>query len=310
MNVPRLAAATVLALLLGACASLPPPPAPAPAAAEAELAAPESTQAVAGVADAVAEQAEAPAPTVEEDDFAAIYGQPDTAADAGGLPANQDPWENYNRRVHAFNLVFDDAIAQPVARGYAKVVPQPVRRGVDNFFENLGAPLTLVNLMLQGRAKEAWDTLGRFLMNTTLGVGGLFDPASRAGVARHDADFGQTFAIWGWRRSRYFELPFLGPRTLRDAFGMPADMQLSPTRELDSRNARYALKGLDLLETRASLLPLEDLRRSAPDEYVLVRDAWLQRRNYQIQSRLQGDGDAGEQDPALLPEYLREPGLD
>ncbi|MFT4255437.1 MAG: VacJ family lipoprotein [Pseudoxanthomonas sp.] len=309
----RLALVVLFAALASACASAPKPGAPAaaetvitPAAVDETAATQETPAADASAIAAAADGTTGTAPaTAAEDDFAAIYGSADgtDGTDAGtGLPANPDPWEKYNRGVHGFNNAFDKAIARPIARGYAKVVPTPVRNGVHNFFDNLGSPMDMVNLFLQGRPKDAWDTLGRFLMNTTIGVGGLFDPATKAKVARHDADFGQTMAVWGWRRSRYFELPFFGPRTVRDTLGLAGDMPLSPTRYLQDDGARYALQALQLTSMRAQLLSLDEIRAGAADDYALVRDAWLQRRNYLIHSRLRNKKQGDES----LPDYLLE----
>lgn len=311
----RLAIAVVFAALASACASAP------PAAASAEpapqiIAADAPADAVAGEATPAAEapptETAAGEPAVAsaaEQDFAAIYGQDynpvadPTLPPEAQLPVSYDPWEKYNRKMHAFNNAVDRGIARPLARGYVKVVPKPVRTGVNNFFDNLRSPLSMFNLFLQGRPKDAWDTLGRFLMNTTFGIGGVFDPASKAGVARHDADFGQTMGVWGWRRSRYFELPLFGPRTVRDAFGVVGDIPLSPTHYIERDAVRVGLQGVQLVDTRAQLLPLDSMRDGAPDEYALVRDSWLQRRNYQIQQRVDEKKDQDES----LPDYLREP---
>ncbi|MFO7340321.1 MAG: MlaA family lipoprotein, partial [Lysobacteraceae bacterium] len=147
----------------------------------------------------------------------------------------------------------------------------------------------------------AVQTLGRFLVNSTLGIGGLLDPASDLKMKRRSEDFGQTLGVWGWRRSRYVELPFFGPRTLRDVVGLGGDLPLSATRQIEEDKVRIGLQGLQLVDTRVRLMPLDDLRDAAPDEYVLTRDAWLQRRNYLIEAdrhRRAGDGD--------LPDYLRD----
>jgi len=235
-----------------------------------------------------------------EDDYAALYG--DAAATAGTDPAAAayDPWEPMNRRIHAFNNVVDRGVARPLARAYVAVVPQPVRLGVTNFFDNLGSPLTMVNQLLQGRPRDAVQTLGRFVVNSTLGIGGVFDPASDLKMKRRSEDFGQTLGTWGWRRSRYVELPFFGPRTLRDVFGLAGDYPLSATRQVDDDTVRYGLQGLQLVDTRAQLLSIDSLREGAADDYVLVRDAWLQRRNYQIQMDLRRTRDDE------LPDYLRD----
>jgi len=217
-----------------------------------------------------------------EDDFAALYGE--TAANN-----TIDPWEAYNRRVHRFNAALDRRFARPLAKGYSRAVPQFAQTGVHNFFNNLRSPLTMLNQVLQGRPDHAWDSLGRFVMNTTLGVGGLFDPASKAQIPQRSEDFGQTLAVWGWRQSRYFELPLFGPRTIRDALGLAADAPASPLWHVNDQPVRYSLQVLQFVDIRTQLLSLDDLRDSAVDEYALTRDAWLQRRNYQIDLDRQGN---------------------
>lgn len=227
--------------------------------------------------------------TQAEDDFAALYGSDAGSTDqARGQP---DPWERYNRRVHRFNMAVDRSVARPLATTYVKVVPQFARTGVRNFFTNLRSPVTLVNQALQGRGSDAWDTLGRFMINTTVGVGGLFDPASAGQVPKRSEDFGQTLGVWGWRNSRYVELPFFGPRTVRDVVGMGGDMPLSPIRQIDQDVTRIGLQGLQLVDTRVQLMAVDALRDSALDEYAMTRDAWLQRRNYQILQDTRGGND-------------------
>ena len=228
----------------------------------------------------------------DQDDFDALYGSNAATADASAY----DPWEPLNRKVHAFNNAVDRGVARPLATAYTHVVPRFARTGVSNFFSNLRSPLTITNQLLQGRPGDAWDTLGRFLMNSTLGIGGLFDPASKAMVPRRNEDFGQTLGAWGWRRSRYVELPFFGPRTVRDVFGLAGDIPLSPIRTIEEDKVRIGLQGLQLVDTRAQLMALDDIRDSAVDEYALTRDAWLQRRNYQIENDLRGKRERGSDD--------------
>jgi len=232
-------------------------------------------------------------PTVDstEDDFDALYGR---AGAAPATAASYDPWEGFNRRVHAFNMAVDTAVARPLATAYTRAVPRFARTGVSNFFSNLRSPVTIANQLLQGRPDDAWDTLARFMMNSTLGVGGLWDPASKALVANRREDFGQTLGAWGWRRSRYVELPFFGPRTVRDVFGLAGDIPLSPIRTIEEDKFRIGLQGLQLVDTRAQLMALDDIRDSAVDEYALTRDAWLQRRNYQIENDLRGRRERGK----------------
>ncbi len=256
-----------------------------------------------------ADTASAPLPTEAEGDFASIYGEPGynpvadpTLPAPAELPQSYDPWEKFNRRMHRFNNAVDRRVAKPLAKAYVKVVPRPVRLGVGNFFSNLGQPVSAVNALLQGKPKQAGQSLGRFVMNSTLGIGGLFDPATAANIPNKSEDFGQTLAVWGWRRSRYVELPLFGPRTLRDVFGLIGDAPLSPTRQVEENSARVFLQGLQLVDLRAQLLSTDSLREGAIDDYALVRDAWLQRRDYQI------GGDTGRTENDL-PDYLQDEDL-
>lgn len=337
MKALHIASVIVLAALVSACAGVKPaaaPPAatviaPADAAGPASAAAPADqamttetvgTGAVAAppppaplATEAPAATAAAPATgTSEEADFAAIYGQDpyNPVADPTLPPAVQaprayDPWEKFNRKVHRFNNAVDRTIARPLARAYVEVTPRPVRLGVSNFFNNLGQPLTMVNSMLQGEPRRAAESLGRFLVNSTLGIAGIFDPASDLKMGNRSEDFGQTLGVWGWKRSRYVELPLFGPRTVRDVFGLAGDAPLSPLQQVEEDKLRIGLQGLQLVDVRAQLLAVDAMRDGAVDEYALTRDSWLQRRNYQI-----GDdgGKKKTQDPDAtpLPDYLLE----
>jgi phospholipid-binding lipoprotein MlaA len=252
-----------------------------------------------------------PAPTAAELDYAAIYGGGtyDPVADPtlpppAAMPASHDPWQRYNRRMHRFNNAVDRTVARPLARAYVTVVPRPVRLGVRNFFSNLGQPVSAVNALLQGKPKQAAHAVGRFLLNSTLGIGGVFDPASDARLSRRSEDFGQTLGVWGWERSRYVELPLFGPRTVRDVFGMVGDAPLSPLRQVEDGATRIPLQGLQLVDVRTQLLATDSLREGAADDYALVRDAWMQRRQYQI------FGDRMEDtDETALPDYLQDDNL-
>ena len=317
MNLFRLSTVVLLAALASACASAPKPSAAAPAEATvidstATAAAPLAPEPPIDPA-----RTDAPAPVVDnatasegEDDFAAIYGQSatyDPVADPTlpapvQAPVAYDPWEKFNRQIHRFNNAVDRTVARPLARAYVAAVPRPVRLGVGNFFDNLRQPLTMVNQLLQGRPRDATQTFGRFVVNSTLGIGGLFDPASDLKMKRRSEDFGQTLGTWGWRRSRYIELPFFGPRTVRDVLGMAGDMPLSPVRQIEDDKTRIFLQGLNLVDTRAQLLSLDSLREGAVDDYALVRDSWLQRRNYQIESHRTPQ----QPSESELPEYLQD----
>lgn len=331
MNIalPRMTA-WLLAIGLCACAGQPPKPTTVPAVpaqarpagesapADADATLPAPAAVAADDARDAAATATAPAPdtaataTAGEaapasgggDDFSALYGttsaSPEAGADAASAAnrdAIYDPWEPMNRRIHSFNLVVDRYVAHPLATAYVNVVPHPMRLGVTNFFDNLSSPLTMVNQLLQGRPRDAVQTLGRFVVNTTLGIGGVFDPASDLKMKRRSEDFGQTFGVWGWQRSRYLELPFFGPRTVRDTFGLAGDIPLSPVSHVEDDKLRIGLQGLQLVDTRSQLLSLDSLREGAPDEYALTRDAWMQRRAYQIERdrRLRKPGDEAEE---------------
>lgn len=282
-----------------------PPQASVPSAAEPVATPPPTASAAAGsTSDTTATST---APTQAEDDFAALYGGPaptaQGASDDTGTAASStyDPWERYNRAMHRFNMAVDRGVARPLANAYVNVTPEPVRLGVSNFFENLRSPVTLVNQLLQGHPVQALQTLGRFVLNSTLGIGGLLDPASAARVPRRTEDFGQTLGVWGWSNSRYVELPLFGPRTVRDTFGLAGDMPLSPLRQVESDKWRIGLQGLQLVNTRAQLLAVDALRDAAVDEYALTRDAWLQRRNYQIQRDRRGDRSQDEERDTTVP---------
>ena len=211
----------------------------------------------------------------------------------------RDPWENWNRKVHAFNSGVDRAIMRPVARGYDAVMPDAPQRGVRNFFRNLSYPVTFLNLLLQGKFEASANATGRFLVNSTLGVFGFFDVASRGGLERYDEDFGQTLATWGWKDSRYLVMPFIGPYTVRDFLGRSFYGYFHPIsyriREYDD----YSLLLIDLVTLRAELLPLQPQIDAANDPYILIRDVYLQNREYAIYD---GDPPAPDYD-ALLEEY-------
>ena len=324
----RLASLGLVLLLTSGCAhqaatrDTPPASVVAEAAAPADATSPADAPADAAPAVVVATDADATAdasaaapeqaPTDAEQDFAAIYGE--TALGQEGYdpiadptlptpvvaPQSYDPWEKYNRQIHRFNNAVDRRIAKPLARVYVKVVPRPVRLGVSNFFHNLGQPVSALNALLQGKPKQAGQSLGRFLMNSTLGLAGLFDPATAAKIPNRSEDFGQTLGKWGWKRSRYVELPLFGPRTVRDTFGMLGDAPLSPTRRIGNDATRVGLQGLQLVDLRTQLMATDSLREGATDDYALVRDAWLQRRQYQIH------GDQQNGNTAELPDYLQD----
>lgn len=211
----------------------------------------------------------------------------------------RDPWEGYNRKVHAFNQSVDRAIVRPVAKGYAAVMPDGPQRGVRNFFRNLNYPVTLINALLQGKPSRAAEATGRFMINSTIGLLGFFDVATKAGIPYYDEDFGQTMAVWGWEESRYLVMPFLGPFTVRDVLGRSFYGYFHPVSWAIREHDQYIPLVVDLISLRAELLPLQADLDAAADPYVLIRDVYLQNREYDI---FDGEPPAPDYD-ALLEEY-------
>ena len=160
--------------------------------------------------------------------------------------------------------------------------PKPVKRGLSNFFRNLDYPVTFINQVLQGKFKDSGINTGRFLINSTIGLFGLFDVASKMGIPDYDEDFGQTFAHWGYKDSRYLVLPFFGPSTFRDGIGQSISGYAHPVSYVAREDHFYTPTVLDLVQTRAAFLNQDETLDAAYDPYVLVRDAWLQNRDYKI----------------------------
>lgn len=204
------------------------------------------------------------------------------AKPATNLDPERDPWEGFNRKVHAFNTGVDKAVFRPLAKGYDTVMPDGPQRGVRNFFNNLSWPVDFVNLLLQGRVRDSITETGRFLVNTTIGLGGFFDVATRSGYPDFNEDFGQTMAVWGWKDSNYLVLPFFGPRTVRDTVGQSFYGYLHPISYYAREENNYLPMALDLITLRAELLPLDEDLEAADDPYVLIRDVYLQRREFEI----------------------------
>ncbi|HEY3850137.1 MAG TPA: VacJ family lipoprotein [Steroidobacteraceae bacterium] len=194
----------------------------------------------------------------------------------------QDPWESWNRGIYKFNTVADKAVARPVARAYVKVVPRPIRTGVSNFFANLNTPTVMINDALQGKFLAAANDLGRFVLNTTVGIGGLLDPATSAGLDRNEEDFGLTLGHWGVHPGPFLELPILGPSDLRDGPAKVVDAYTKPTQYIKNNWIKYGIYLPYLIDLRASLLPLDETLKNTYDPYAFVRDAYLARRAYLV----------------------------
>lgn len=194
----------------------------------------------------------------------------------------RDPWEPYNRAMYGFNRGLDRVVLRPVARGYDWLAPASVQRGIGNAFTNLHYPVVVLNLALQGRPKDSGLALGRFVVNSTAGVAGIFDVATRLDMPAFREDFGQTLAVWGWRDSRYFMLPLLGPSTLRDGPAHGVDWMTDVANNWVVDHAGYAPMVVEVVDTRAGFLDQEHALEEAYDEYVFVRDAWMQNRDFLI----------------------------
>jgi phospholipid-binding lipoprotein MlaA len=237
--------------------------------------------------------------------LALLSGACTTTAHYGGdRIAHKDPLEKFNRKVYKVDRALDKAIVRPAAVVYTKVVPEAGRRGIHNFFNNAEEPRNFVNAVLQGKPKVALQTLARFIINTTLGVGGFADHATGFGLPEHKEDFGQTFAVWGIGSGPYLVLPVLGPSTLRDAAGRGIEFAGGDPFDyaIGRLHLRWYVKypGITLprlLDVRAELLDTADkLLNGSADEYATVRSAYLQSRRNDIY-----DGNPPDDDPADSP---------
>lgn len=204
-------------------------------------------------------------------------------------PDNPDPYENFNRHVFTFNQDIDKALLKPVAETYKAVVPETIDQGVTNIFSNLNDITVVANELLQLKFKHALADAGRLLINSTVGILGFFDVASQNGLPKHYEDFGQTLGYWGVNSGPYLVLPFFGPSTVRDAWGMGADIFLDPrtyyatSEGSNVRNFLLTTNTIRYIDMRADLLGYEEIVDTAAiDNYAYIRDAFLQRRQYLI----------------------------
>ncbi|NWA03500.1 MlaA family lipoprotein [Pseudomonas gingeri] len=194
--------------------------------------------------------------------------------------ADEDPWESVNRPIFKFNDVLDTYALKPLAQGYQAVTPQFLEDGIHNVFRNFGDVGNLVNDVLQLKPQAAGVDTARLLLNTTLGVAGFFDVGTKMGLQRNDEDFGQTLGHWGVGSGPYVVIPFLGPSTLRDAPSKYVDSYTEPYRYINDVPARNITFGLDIIDTRASLLSSEKL--ISGDKYIFIRNAYLQNREFKV----------------------------
>ena len=211
---------------------------------------------------------------------------------AGAKPDPRDRFERFNRSVYAFNDTLDRHIAKPVAKAYVKATPTPVRTGVHNFFNNLFYTKVMINDLLQGKGRQFLADTSRLVVNTTIGIGGLFDPAGRLGMSAHDEDFGQTLGKWGMPPGPFLMLPVLGPSTVRDTFGLIPDQFSGPDVYLvNDWRVESAITLGSLLDTRANLLGTEEVLTGSYDPYAFMRNAYLQRRQFQVTDGAVSGGD-------------------
>ena len=215
---------------------------------------------------------------------------------AEDVGTERDPLECVNRKIFWFNDKVDVYVLAPVARGWEKVSPHCVRTSVSNFFGNLRFPIVTVNDLLQGKVKDGASDVGRFGVNTTVGVLGLFDPASGWGLVKHDEDFGQTLGVWGVPPGAYLVLPLLGPSDPRDAAGFAVDYALSVTPFFIDEAILWGAQVADTVNARSFVLKqVEDAKASAFDYYVFVRNAYLQRRRALVRDLAETSAEESEE---------------
>ena len=205
-----------------------------------------------------------------------------------GRTESADPFESFNRRNFAFNGFLDRNFVAPVARVYVKATPRGVRRGISNFFANLAYPSVIANDFLQGKFEQGLEDTGRFIFNSTLGLGGLIDIAGPLGLEAHQEDFGQTLAVWGIDSGPYLELPFFGPYTTRGIGDLPFSAATNPLFYLDDPSPLSTLL-LGVVDERAGLFDAIEVRDQALDPYVFQREAFLQTRRHLIRDGRQSE---------------------
>ncbi|HEY8879395.1 MAG TPA: VacJ family lipoprotein [Roseateles sp.] len=219
-----------------------------------------------------------------------------------------DPWESWNRKVFAFNEKLDENVLKPVATAYSEIVPSPIRTGIDNFFGNIGDAWSAINLLLQGRFKAGIEQGMRFAVNSTIGLAGVLDVATEAGLEKNSQDFGKTLGKWGMGTGAYVVWPVFGPSSVRDSLALPVDWQASPAVVFDDGRKKVAITALNLVNTRANFLRAgEMLEGIALDKYTFYRDAYLQRRGSfddddEVEVLVPGSGASAPATSASAPE--------
>jgi phospholipid-binding lipoprotein MlaA len=198
-------------------------------------------------------------------------------------PTKEDPWEPFNRSMYSVHEVIDGAVLKPVAQGYVAIIPEPIRNAVSNVFGNINDFFSGVNSFLQGDGNRAGDAWGRVLLNTTMGIGGIFDLASMMGIKKDPNDFGITFGKWGFPQGPYLFIPGFGPTTVRDGAGYVVRLYVGPVGFIPDVPLRNSLYGLGYVDLRAEALPAESvIETAAIDKYRFIRNAYLRARRYQL----------------------------
>lgn len=196
------------------------------------------------------------------------------------MQADHDPFESVNSITHELNQGLDKTFAVPIAKAYADITPDPIEKAISNFVANIEDINISANNILQGKFKSGFGDIARFLINSTIGIAGIFDVASDMGLEKHDEDFGQTLAVWGVPEGPYIVIPALGPSNLRDTLARIPDSFLTPLFLITHERTSYELTMVDMLETRARYLGLESL--VIGDEYLFFKDSYFQNRNFEI----------------------------
>jgi phospholipid-binding lipoprotein MlaA len=224
-------------------------------------------------------------------------------ASAPGRTTNEDPYEGFNRGVYKFNDTLDRAALKPLAKGYRKVTPGFVRTGIGNVLSNLEYPGTFVNQFLQGKWVLGFRDTGRFLLNSTLGVAGIFDVATPLGLEKNDEDFGQTLAFWGVSSGPFINLPLLGPSSMRDAPARAFDWLTNPLQYTEIPwEAEWGQRVIAVVHQRSELLPLDETLQRTYDPYAFIRDAWTQQREFNVYD--------GNPPPETLEDVMEEEGME
>ncbi|MFT7111421.1 MAG: phospholipid-binding lipoprotein MlaA [Porticoccaceae bacterium] len=201
---------------------------------------------------------------------------------ANAIEDNGDPWERWNRKVYTFNRTLDQKVLLPITQTYLSVTPKLVQAGTANFLSNIADVPTMINNILQGKIQRSASDLGRIALNSTLGFAGLWDVASSLGLKKHSEDFGQTLGFWGVPTGPYMMLPLFGPKTLRGLSDYAAYPKYDVLKTVDHLPTRALLNGLTVITARGEFIKFEDLLRRSPDEYVLIREMYLQNRQHSV----------------------------